>query len=309
MSQAALRLRASSSYGRGVVSLEPGPPEDLGLDDELIAEVSDVLQEILADSEFRQPLLPATALATLAAANSPDVSLREVARLLKVDPGLAAEVLRVGNSAFYTRSLPARTVQAALSRLGLSRLREVLLVACSGRFLRVPNDPGFGARLRRRSSAVAHVSQLVASEAGVNRDQAFTAGLLHDVGLAAFHALFPAVRRRCWSPALAEAETRRKLGAILHEEVGASLALHWNLPAPVVGAMGYHHRPKFAVRGVRMAWTVATACELVESDLGIPSEIDGPSQSGGGLHGLGLSGDAEERLHQALADLRARLAR
>jgi hypothetical protein len=73
--------------------------------------------------------------------------------------------------------------------------------------------------------------------------------------------------------------------------------------------MGYHHRPKFAVRGVRMAWTVATACELVESDLGIPSEIDGPSQSGGGLHGLGLSGDAEERLHQALADLRARLAR
>jgi len=294
----------SAAYGRGVVDLDPELDEPDALPAALVAEVSDLLHEELVGSEFHQPLLPASAVHALAAANSPDGSLRQIAWILKGDPGLAAEVLRAANATHYARARPAQTVQEALARVGLTRLRDVLLVASAGRVLRVPGDRAFGERLRLRSSAVAHTARAVAKAAGTDPDHAFTAGLLHDVGLAAFHALYPRVRLTSATSELGSREVRARLAAALHEEVGGALALNWKLPAPVAGAMAYHHRPHLAIFGLRMASTVAAACELVAVELGLPDEV-GTDVASEALDRLQVPVEAQGRLRADLARKRS----
>ena len=54
-----------------------------------------------------------------------DTSLKDVADIIGQDPAISARIIRVANSAIYSRGVPAGTVNAAISRIGLSQLRRL----------------------------------------------------------------------------------------------------------------------------------------------------------------------------------------
>ena len=116
-----------------------------------------------------------------------NVSVGEIARLLGTDPALAARTLRVANSAmFYRGSRPITSLNGAVSQLGYKMVRNVALsFAAQQVFI------GYGSRPLRdlvsavwrhsvHAAVVAHMLARVRTK--FNADEAFLAGLLHEVG-------------------------------------------------------------------------------------------------------------------------------
>lgn len=197
------------------------------------------VQEALASSSYRPPVLPSVALDVLALSGQRDVDLAEVVKLLERDPVLAARVLALSQSAQYARRSPVVTLKQAAVRLGLESLTHLVLQAALAlRVFRVPGFEAFAGRVNQHATASAHVTRDVCRRAGIPGDHAFTAGLLHDIGLSS--TLLLITERAEWRrlPFTAIAPV---LDAV-HADVSGLLARRWKLPEPLPTILASHHR-------------------------------------------------------------------
>ncbi|HTR34273.1 MAG TPA: HDOD domain-containing protein [Bryobacteraceae bacterium] len=123
-----------------------------------------------------------------------DVCFADVSGVVEKDPVLAGRVLELVNSAAYQRSDPVTSVSRAAALLGLERIRNMGLGLSLVRLWeRIALPPGFSVtRFNLHSAAVGVLSDLLAKELDVeNREGAFVAGLLHDLGELLMAAFLP----------------------------------------------------------------------------------------------------------------------
>lgn len=207
----------------------------------------------LADIVERTSDLPALSNAVFAVmreADSPNASADSMAKALGSDPSLTAQVLRLANSSFYGMPRRVASVPHAVVVLGMRAVRNLALVSATYPWLKKPVSgyalgPG---ELWAHCLATAVGASLVAERTRkVDPETAFTAGLLHDVGKIAMSIWLD--RKLAAMLRIAEIEEvtfdtveRRVLGYD-HTEVGAHLAVRWNLPDDLVAAIRYHHSP------------------------------------------------------------------
>ena len=170
----------------------------------------------------------------------------DAARVIERDIALSAKVLQLANSAYFGRRTPVSTISGAVAYLGVDILRTLVLQAEVFRAFKVdPPIPGFDvSMLHQHSLFVARLAvELVGRQPG--RDEAFTAGLLHDVGL----LVLASQSRGELAEVLAEARTSGRhvfeieldrFGAT-HAEFGAQLLSLWGLPATVTEPVARHH--------------------------------------------------------------------
>ena len=219
-----------------------------------VIERSCALQEMAAQVELDQRALGASALPTVprvcaeltAVLASGTAGAADAARVVEQDMALAAKVLQLANSAYFGRRSPVSGVAEAVSYLGVDALRALAFHAAAFREFRVPEPiPGFDMdELQRHSSRVARVAGALAAEAGADK-QAFTAGLLHDVGLLVIASQDP--RRLALTFALAGEQDQpihtveRERYGVTHAEIGAHLLALWGLPHTVTEAVAGHH--------------------------------------------------------------------
>ena len=204
------------------------------------ADLTSALQAAVAAPGYRPPTLPSVAMELIRLAWRPDVQFGDMVKLLEKDPLLAARVLSIAQSALYATRNPVLSLQQAALRLGLKTLGEAVLEA--GLRLRVFKARGhdrFMERLQAHSTAVAHVTRAVCRRAGAGGEQAFTCGLLHDMGYAAClqlvaeHPQWSRLPFTTVAPALDAA----------HAEVSGFLARAWELPEAVRQIIATHHQP------------------------------------------------------------------
>ena len=176
---------------------------------------------------------------------------KELAALVDREPGLAARVLRVANSAFYGLARSVATVERALVVLGIDAVRGIAAASCMDRGLQ-----------RRGESAVLDLTAVVrhclgtaiAAESlarlGPRRQagEAFMAGLLHNLGIAIQVRIDQSGMQRLVEELAADPQASlRELEArhvrIGHEECGGVLFESWNLPAVLCDATRHHHAP------------------------------------------------------------------
>jgi HD-like signal output (HDOD) protein len=175
----------------------------------------------------------------------------DIAELVDREPGLAARVLRVANSAFYGLARSVSTVERALVVLGLDAVRGIAAASCMDRGLQRPGE----SMVIDLAAVVRHcVGTAIAAEAlarlGPQRQagEAFMAGLLHNLGLP--------IQTRLDQPGMAQVVTAlaaqpsasiRDLEAtytrVGHEECGAVLFESWKLPVVLCDATRHHHAP------------------------------------------------------------------
>lgn len=240
------------------------------------------------------PALPSAVSQVLKETGSGNATSNSVANAILADPGIAARVLRLANSAYYGLSREVARVQDAVVVLGFRTVRSLVLVAGTYPLLKRPLESYRldGEELWRFAGAVAVGAQTVASTTGAcDPDEAFGCGLLHDIGRVALDESLGdrlSIIQRMTSDGLAsfdEAE-RVHLG-FDHGEVGAHMARSWNLPAPYIAAMRYHHHPDDAPAHSPIVDTVHIGVALALA-----------MGHGLGVDGLGhrLSFDAMERL-------------
>ncbi|MFN8110631.1 MAG: HDOD domain-containing protein [Thermoleophilia bacterium] len=178
----------------------------------------------------------------------PTTSVAEVAELIERDPGMSAKILQLVNSAFFGLPRAITELTAAVSYLGTSTLRGLVVS-----FSVMNGDLGADgdalmAEVQRSGVAVAAVARAICGRLSLGFGaEAFVAGLVHDVGRMVLAGLpgnrYDEVLRECAAgSSLCDAE-RRVLGAT-HAEVGGYLLGLWGLPLGVVEAVVHHHDPR-----------------------------------------------------------------
>ncbi len=126
--------------------------------------------------------------------NDPDSSLQEISRLIETDPVMAGKIIKLSNSAFYSAGrLAVTNLPMAIGRLGLNEIRNVVY-SFSLLQLFDRSDQFDQRKFWNHCLAVAFTSQSLSRILGgdeLERDLAYTAGLMHDVGILVFAHLMP----------------------------------------------------------------------------------------------------------------------
>jgi putative nucleotidyltransferase with HDIG domain len=213
------------------------------------------------------PPFPAVALQLLSLLDDSEVPMKKVVELLRIDPALSAEILRVSNSALYGLSRRIDNVSHAIVVLGTDVVKRLALTVALGRFshsflrnqsLRVCWD---------HSVACALVAEKLAEAMGQPEDRAYTSGLLHDVGRLALLACYPVEYGNLMAVArendFDELECERQLFDIDHCAAGEWLGREWNLPPEFVEAIAHHHTAE--AKGNSLLSTVTAANSIADT--------------------------------------------
>ena len=212
------------------------------------------------------PPFPAVSLQLLSLLDNPEVPLKKIVDLLRLDPALSGELLRVANSALYGFVQRIDTVNHAVVILGAENVKRLALTVSLSKFAK-----GFLRHENLRACwdhvmASAILSEQLAVEVGINKDRAYTAGLLHDIGRLALLTSYPLEYGNLLAVAREEQfdqlECERELFDIDHCATGQWLAAHWNLPLDFSSAIALHHH-EGKVEG-ELTPLVRGACRLAD---------------------------------------------
>lgn len=205
-------------------------------------------EEVLARRDDL-PAFPRVISEILATLDDPDANLNLLVAQVSRDPVLAARVFSQANSAALgTRhESTVRNLYTATSLIGLSRLRQTVLMTQLAGFLRGAQTPQISPGFWEHSVAGGICAEQIAAHARLPTDHALIAGLLHDVGqlwLCRFRteAFLSAWRRSLTGTAIEQAE--EEAFGVHHALVGAWLLESWGLPEMLCTAVRQHHDPE-----------------------------------------------------------------
>ena len=231
------------------------------------------------------PSLPELYLEIADALQSPTASAQRIADIASKDPALSAKLLQLSNSAYFGFSRKVFTVAEAVQLLGVSVIQSLAMaVPIFSQFYRnkCPNFPidliwdhsaQTGVLARRIFGQHLGDSQLA--------EQAFCAGILHDIGKIILADGLPqeysVVLNECLTTHTPLIEVERKTFHATHAEVGAYLLALWGLPIPLVEAVACHHHPRRCGTGqLCLAGVVHIADALQYSPTGHSQIVTGP---------------------------------
>lgn len=216
------------------------------------------IKDILAAIQSLEPL-PQVATRVVEIASHDDVIPRDLVGVIETDAAVTAKVLKLCNSAYYGFKREIGSLPEAANMLGVSTLVNLVLTSCSGRYFRDQGqlDATTANRLWEESVVDALASSLIARlEGHVDKNRAYTAGLLQNVGqlVLARHARTAALQVQAEvarGARLLDAETA--VIGMNHAEIGARLAEKWNFPEVLADTIRNHHTPGLACVDQRMA--------------------------------------------------------
>lgn len=186
------------------------------------------------------------------AAASEGANAHDIAEVISHDPAVGAKVLQLVNSSFFGLGRRISSIQQAVGLLGVIRIKSLVLSSqITEQFHPSREIPGFSAtRLLQRSAITAEAAQAISKAEGQDKDrqdQAFAAGLLHDVGLLVLASrqadILECALDRLRRDGVPFCETERILLGATHADVGACLLELWNLPQRITEGVGLHHAP------------------------------------------------------------------
>ena len=198
------------------------------------------------------PSSPAVLPQLMALLNDPSTSLEDVVDLIQLDAGMAARMLQVANSAYYGRGARCEVIQEAVNRIGFLKTYELVSFASAGRlFLRPLTTYGISAdELWRRSVVGAIASALIAARCELDTHLAYTAGLLHVIGLVAIDAWVRSQENapRIRSSAYPKETTSQEVATLgfTNASVAAALLRSWKFPDALIEPVRWQFEPSAA---------------------------------------------------------------
>lgn len=247
----------------------------------LVIEQTVRLQALLSNDAVRQvigrldklPSVPRTYQELVRATADPTVGITDIARIVEQDTAMSIKVLQIVNSAYFGLAQKMTSVSKAVVYIGVELLKGLTLVAHVFSTMTKPPVEGFSYdELQRCSLLTARLAKRLVKEPKLAED-AFTAGLVHDVGKLIVALSVPDDFKQIVSEAgnselSFHAIEKKRLG-MTHAELGAYLLGVWGLPIPVVEAVAFHHQSGLAVDGpFDVVAAVHVADALIDSACG-----------------------------------------
>ena len=198
------------------------------------------------------PGMPGTAVRLLALIDNPAMRVSQIEQILRHDPGLTANVLRLANSAYFGIPSKVGSIRQAVILLGLKRLIQMVIAACVSAIMDKP-VPGYDlppGELWRHSIAVSVAAEGLVKELNADAaEEIFTAALLHDVGKLVLGQFvqneYQQIETAISQGISFEMAEKIVLGAN-HADIGARILTNWSLPQEIINAVQFHHAPEDA---------------------------------------------------------------
>jgi HD-like signal output (HDOD) protein len=224
----------------------------LGVVIDRTAELQKVLQgeaaRRLVDDIDQLPSLPSTYLALMQAAGRSNSTVGDFVAIIQSDPAMSVRLLQLVNSSFFGSKSKVTGVEQAVNQLGLDLLKG--LVASAHVFSALDASATKVVSVERCQLYALRVARLAQAMVGSQQaaDEAFTAGLLHNIGelvLAVEHPeRFAAMVQRCADTGESRVAVERETFGATHSEVGAHLLMNWGIPFPIVEVAAFHQEPE-----------------------------------------------------------------
>ena len=191
--------------------------------------------------------LPQVAMRVLKVANNDEAGTAELHQIVRTDPPLSARLIRCVNSAAFGLRHPIRDLQHAVTYLGFKEVRNLALTACVADVFKTDDQIGPYSRtgLWRHMVSVAVCARMIAARRKMPQfEEAFLAGLLHDIGIIledqCFHAQFVTMLENL-EPNKKLVDVEREHFGFDHTVLGHRLGERWHFTEPALGAIRIHH--------------------------------------------------------------------
>lgn len=266
---------------------QPGPLFGAALKEQILRSAGDLpimpqivprIQELMADA---------------------DAGLDDLVQIIESDPGAAALVLKLTNSAYYGLRGDVASIKQAAVLLGFETLGKYVLMAGASSLLgrSLKGYAFLSGSLWKHSLRVAFVSKLIASrrDSAVAND-AFLSGLIHDIGKIILdrHVLNNKILlKQLVSSHRQSASAELQFLGFDHAEIGYDVCVIWHFPASLINPIRYHHDP-FAADGGTAARVVHAADTLAQFSAAAVQELPVPAP---------LSAEIMDSLHLLSQDI------
>ncbi len=212
------------------------------------------------------PPFPAIALKALNLMAGRDTSLLELCDLIRQDPAFSTAILKIANSPLVAFSRDVTSVVQASMLLGFQRLKSIVITVGLKAYLEGPVAPLLQS-CWQHSVACAMIAERAAGEGGLDRDFAYTAGIMHDIGRVAMVAAEPKLYAQVIEKETADPRDllprEKELFGVDHSEAGASLVKLWKLPEAFREITSMHHNFPGQVAG--MTSVVVHSCTMADT--------------------------------------------
>ncbi len=250
----------------------PDTLENSDLSIKTAAEYSDLLAK-LQD----MPTLPVIAMKVNELIADPNATSQDIAMILKQDQVLTAKILRLVNSSYYAVPGGVSDVQKALAFLGFNTVAQLVLsLSVFSMFSKFGDESLTMKDFWMHALAVAVCSEEIAKRWKlVKPEEAFTCGLLHDIGKLVIYEVdrerLSFILKKARESKKGFIDVERENDLLNHAYIGEMMATRWGLPQVVRQAIRYHHTDvskmasilasaKKVIQVVRLANTVVVKC-------------------------------------------------
>jgi HD-like signal output (HDOD) protein len=251
------------------VVVAPGLPQSAGLD--LVAEMEAL------------PASPTAAIRVLFLAEDPKSSAGDLGGVVASDPSLTARVMKMANSAYYGLSGRVGSATFAVTVLGFDTVRAIAATTAAG----ISGDSGtLPDGFWTHAASVAVGCSLVGSRVSIRGPEAFSLGLLHDLGQALLHRGLGPLPDGAPVESAERLALERGLYGIDHATAAARVLRAWWFPAEFADAIAGHHDDPATVRanlhrtllgGEALANLALGTCRPVEAKPGLAAVSLEPS--------------------------------
>ena len=208
------------------------------------------IQSIIQNVE-QLPSLPDVVSKIINMVNDPDVSFKHVADEIAKDQAITANILKLCNSAYFSKGKEISSIDRAIVILGLKEVKDIVVIATTKSVLNkviVGYDLARG-ELWKHGVAVAMLAKKIATECNQKAiaDIAFTGGIIHDVGktvLALFvQSTFKEILNTVTEKSITFQEAEKVVMGFDHQQIGEQVAIKWKFPRVLQSIVRYHHEP------------------------------------------------------------------
>jgi len=247
--------------------------------------------------------MPATALKLLTLLKDENTSNAQIEQILRYEPGLTANILKLTNSAFF--GLPTRigSIRQAILMIGWKKLIQIVLASCVSAIIDKPVQgydlsPG---DLWRHSVAVSVSAEILVKDLKLSvSEEVFTAALLHDVGKMVLGRYVKEDIAVIDGEELQDVpfeQVERSMFGIDHAEIGANILSRWSFPPSMISAVRWHHDPDGAPKPNHLIDVVHVADVLcLMSGIGVGREGLQYRPSPAACERIGLTEDRLEKV-------------
>ncbi len=209
------------------------------------------LPEEIAQKVHSLPTLSSVAMRLVQIVNDEKHNVADMVRVISSDAILTSKLLRLANSAYFARGGEVTSVQRAVTMLG-DRLVMGIVLGISNSEVYAKKLDGYAAEsaLWKHSirTAIAAREMATVAKDKISPDEAFTAGLLHDIGKAVISEFLKGSTDKILYKLDNKVEdeflgAEQALLGTTHPEVGFALANRWGLPESLSEAIRFHHAP------------------------------------------------------------------